>query len=314
VSRTDWLPGFLVLALGVVAALVLIVARRRAPSVPGSPQREVAHGAAEEAELRYARILHQLRELESDRHQRSAEAHAEERARLEQLAANALRERDTAQLRETAKPARAEQAAPSVPTGFFGRHPQLQGAFWGAGLVVFFGALGLWLTHEARPRGEGDVATGTAGRGEAPPAQQAEDPAFAAALARVQDNPGDVETSARVVHELIRRQDYDEARQLTERSLGVDPFLTEARVHRAFLRAAGGDEPGASADLEHLSRLYPRSHEALLFLGMIHMRAGDNRAAVEAFERFLAEAPEEEQPPQMRAAISALRQQMGTAR
>jgi tetratricopeptide (TPR) repeat protein len=310
VTHTDWLPGIVVLSLGVVAALALLfIGRRRAPpSTPAEERRAAKAEAADEAGRRAARLLDQLRELEVDRHQLSAEAYAAERSRLEGLAANALRMRDEAPAKG-ATPKRPEPSVPPPPRGFFGRHPQLQGAFWGGGVVVFFGALGLWLSHEAQPRQAGEGATGTAGRDASPPA--AEDSAFAAALARVRENPGEVDTSAHVVHELIRRDDFDEARELTERSLGVDPFYPEARVHRAFLRAAGGDEAGGTAELLRLAGLYPGAYEAFLFLGMVRMKAGDNRAALEAFERFLAEAPPEETPPQMRAAIGALRQQLG---
>jgi hypothetical protein len=303
VTRTDWLPGLLVLCLGLVAAaLFLLLGRRRTPAVGPGMHRD----PAEEAGERAARLIDQLRELEADRHQLAPDALAAERARLERLAAAALRSRDEARA-SAAAPDLAAAVPAAAARSFFERHPQLQGALWGAGLVVFFGALGLWLTRDAQPRGERDGLTGTAGRDAPAPTPPAEDPAFATALAEVRENPGDVETSAHVVHELIRRQDYDQARLLTERSLGVDPFLAEARVHRAFLRAVGGEEPAAAQELEHLAGLYPRAHEALLFLGMLRMRAGNNRGAVEAFERFLAEAPPDEQPPQLRAAIADLR-------
>jgi len=303
VTRTDWLPGIVVLVVGLAAGLLLLLLRRRSTPSPAAP----ADGA-EEAGLQAARLIEQLRELEVDRHQLSPEAYAREHDRLERLAADALRLRD--QVR-TAAPARPKAPPAPAPSGFFGRHPQLQGAFWGAGAVLFFGALGLWLSREARPRGEGEGLTGTAGRSEAAPAPPGEDPEFAAALARVRANPAEVLTSAKVVHELLRRENLDEARALTERSLGVDPFFTEARIHRAFIRGLGGEEPGGTRELEHIANLYPRSYEALLFLGLLRMRGGDNQGALDAFERFLAEAPPEEQPPQMRAAIAQMRQQLG---
>jgi tetratricopeptide (TPR) repeat protein len=313
VTHTDWLPGILVLVLGLAAAAVaLLLGRRRRPAGGAKETRRASAAKdVDEAELRWARLLEQLRELEADRHQRSPETYQAESARLERQAADALRARDEARP-STAKA--AASAATPAPAGFSGRHPQLVGAFWGAGVVVFFGALFLWLKQDVQPRSQGEGLTGTAGRGEASPEPPPEDPAFAAALARVRDDPGDVETSAHVVHELIRRQDYDEARLLTERSLGIDPFQSEARVHRAFLLAVGGDSKAASSELQHLSTLYPNSSEALLFLGLLRMRIGDNHGAADAFERFLAEAPADEQPPQMRASLVALLQQLKSQR
>jgi tetratricopeptide (TPR) repeat protein len=313
VTHTDWLPGILVLLLGLAAAAAaLLLARRRTPARGAKEARRA--GALKdynEAELRWTRLLEQLRELQADRHQLSPEAFQTESARLEQKAADALRARDEARPSMERATASAPEAA---PVGFLGRHPQLAGAFWGAAVVVFFGALFLWLKQDVQPRGQGEGLTGTAGRGEASPQQAPEDPGFAAALASVRDDPGDVDTSAHVVHELIRRQDYDEARSLTERSLGVDPFQSEARVHRAFLLAVAGDPKAASRELQQLSTLYPNTSEALLFLGLLRMRIGDNRGAADAFERFLAEAPAAEQPPQMRASLVGLLQQLKSQR
>ena len=311
-TPTDWLPGILVLVLGLAAAAgALLFGRRRATAGAKEARRASATQDAEEAELRGARLLEQLRELEADKHHLSEETYQAESTRLQQQAADALRARDEA------RPSAPKPSAPGpnpTPTGFAGRHPQLAGAFWGAGVVVFFGALFLWLKQDVQPRTQGEGLTGTAGRGEASAEPPPEDPGFAEALARVRDDPGDVETSAHVVHELIRRQDYDEARLLTERSLGIDPFQSEARVHRAFLLAVAGDPKAASSELQHLSTLYPNSSEALLFLGLLRMRTGDNRGAADAFERFLGEAPADEQPPQMRASLLGLLQQLKSQR
>lgn len=310
-THTDWVPGILVLAGGLLAACVALILGRRRAASPGRSEarRAGATKDAEEAELRSGRFLEELRELEADSHQLSAQAYQEDRTRLERLAADALRARDEARALANRTPTAHPAPATAAP-GFFGRHPQLVGAAWGAGLVAFFGALYLWVNHDAAPRGATDGLTGTAGRGETSPAPPAEDKAFDTALARVRDDPGDVETSAHVVHELIRRQDYEEARLLTERSLGVDPFLGEARAHRAFLLAVAGDERGAAQQLKHVGELYPKAHEALLFLGLVRMRSGDNQGAVDAFEHFLAEAPADEQAPQMRASLISLLQQL----
>ena len=309
-NQTDWMPGILVRSLGLLMAFgVLLLGRRRAVG-KAEARRTGAARDVEDAELRWARLVEQLRELDADRHHLSGEAYQEERARLEQLAAHALRAREEAQPTATRAPARAQ---PPAPSGFFARHPQLAGALWGGGLVVFLGALALWLTQDARPRNQGDGLTGTAGRGEASP-PPSEDTGFDAALARVRDDPAEVEVSAHVVHELIRRMDYDEARRLTERSLGVDPFYSEARVHRAFLLAVGGNPQAASEELQHLGALYPNASEAMLFLGLLRMRSGNNPGAAEAFERFLAEAPPEEQPPQMRTELTHLVQQLKGAK
>lgn len=308
-THTDWVPGLLVLGVGLLTALgLLLLGRRRAGGGRETSASDVGgQKDVEEAELRWARLVEQLRELEANRHQLSSAGYQVENARLENLAAAALRARDVA--RSSGPKPRAPKP-PAAPAGFISRHPQLAGALWGGGVVVFFGALFLFLKQDVQTRTEGQGLTGTAGRGEASAPAAPEDPGFSAALARARDDPSEVETSAHVVHELIRRQDYDEARLLTERSLGIDPFQSEARIHRAFLLAVGGDPQAASLELQQLGALYPNASEALLFLGLLRMRTGDNPGAAAAFERFLAEAPADEQPPQMRSALVNLLQQL----
>ena len=95
-----------------------------------------------------------------------------EHDRLERAAADAMRARDGVAEgageagREGRRNGASAPAAPAAPTGFFGRHPQLVGAAWGGAVVVFFGALGLWLSQDQKPREAGETATGTVGRGE----------------------------------------------------------------------------------------------------------------------------------------------------
>ena len=91
------------------------------------------------------------------------EAWTAERDRLERLDAQATRARDQA-----GKAPSRPQAKPVAPRGggLLARHPPLAGALWGGRLVLFFGALGLWISQEQKPRGDGETATGTVGRGE----------------------------------------------------------------------------------------------------------------------------------------------------
>ncbi|HEY1907303.1 MAG TPA: hypothetical protein VGG91_14755, partial [Myxococcaceae bacterium] len=200
-----------------------------------------------------------------------------------------------------------------APTGFFGRHPRLVGAAWGAGVVIFFGALGLWLSQEQKPRAEGDTATGTVGRGEKATGPAAEDDRdFETALARVKANPGaDLILTGEVIRELIGRNDFQQAQDLNERALGADPFRTELRVHRAFLRIVQGDKQAGMADLGKLADLYPDGNSALLFRGMVHMQDQQPKEALSDFEGYLAMTPPQNVPPQLRAGIAQLRQQVG---
>jgi Flp pilus assembly protein TadD len=314
-QQTNWTPGLIVLAVGVVAAALYLFLNRR----KGAPAPEPRDGALEDLEQRYRALIEQLKELAADRHNLGPERYQAERTRLEQEAAAALRARDEhLQQRQKApskaskgsRPAAAE--APSRST----LSPQLQGALWGGGVVLFFGLIGYLLASEQRPRGEEDSATGRVPPGmqggqssQGSPAQQ--DPALAEVWQRLQANPGDLDAAALLSHELIRQQQFEEASRITQRGLAVDPFNVELRVHRGVLRATQGDAAGAEQELTRLVETYPDAQEALLFLGALAMREGNKAKALESFERFAVEVPPEQHPPQLLGAIAQLREELG---
>ncbi|HEY1416522.1 MAG TPA: hypothetical protein VGF41_01415 [Myxococcaceae bacterium] len=308
-TESHWIPGIVVLSLGLIAgALYLLLGRKSAAAAPADQESD--------AQRRVDSLLSQLREHQGEQHQMDPTAWEAERDRLERAAADAMRARDALEKQpETAAGKGKKGAAPAAPApqGFFGRHPQLVGAAWGAGVVVFFGALGLWLSQEQKPRGEGDTATGTVGRGETAAGPAAEDDRdFQTALARVKANPGaDLILTGEVIRELIGRNDFQQAQDLNERALGADPFRTELRVHRAFLRVVEGDKQAGMAELGRLADLYPEGNSALLFRGMVHMQEQQPKEALADFEGYLATTPPQNVPPQLRAGIAQLRQQVG---
>lgn len=310
-TESHWIPGIVVLSIGLIAGAVYLLFGRK--HAAGTPADRVS-----DSQRRVDSLLAQLREHQAEQHQMDRASWEAERDRLEQAAADAMRARDDVAKTSTV-PGSGKKGAPApaagAPRGFFGRHPQLVGAAWGAGVVVFFGALGLWLSQEQKPRGMNDTATGTIGRGEqAAPGGESEDREFQAALGRVRDNPGaDVALTGEVVRELIGRSDFQQALELNERALATDPFRTELRVHRAFLKVVQGDKEAGMAELEKLADLYPDGASALIFRGMIHMQAQEAREALRDFEGYLAVTPPQNVPPQLRAGVAQLRQQVGGA-
>jgi len=308
VTESHWIPGIVVLSLGLIAgALYLFFGRR--PGAAASAER------VSDAQRRLESLLAQLREHQGEKHQMDAAAWQEENERLELAAADAMRARDVL----TAAPGKARSpgktAAPGAtpaPSGVFGRHPQLVGAAWGAGVVIFFGALGLWLSQDQKPRGEGETATGTVGRGNSgAQAGGADDQDFQSALARTRNNPGgDLALTAEVIKELIGRSEFQQAQELNERALAADPFRTDLRIHRAFLKVVQGEREAGMAELGRLADLYPEGSSALIFRGMVHMQDQQPKEALEDFEGYLAVTPPQSVPPQLRAGIAQLRQQV----
>jgi tetratricopeptide (TPR) repeat protein len=317
-QQTNWLPGIIALAISLICGAAYLLLQRSKGGTPAAPEPQ-RDGVKDDLDRRAQSLIEQLKELVADKHNLSAEQFEAEKARLEREAAAALRARDEyAQQRKSPAPGAAGTSAPTpapAPTGFAARHPQLMGAVWGASIVLFFGGLGYLLISEQRPRDEGMEATGRIPPGAAPTGQQnqvsPEDQELAEAQERLKANPNDLEASALVAHEMIRRQNPEEAERLTVRSLAIDPFHIESRVHRGVLRAIRGDVPGAQKELEALADTYPGAQEALLFLGFIHIQSGNRPKALEYFERFSVEVPREMQPPQLEAAIAQLRQEVG---
>lgn len=305
---TDWVPGLIVLATAVLTGAIFLALRRWKPA-PGGP----VESRLQTLEAEYRSAIDQLKALSAEKHRMDPAAFEAERASLEKRAADVLRARETGGKATPASGSGAATAAAkaggAAPAGFFGRHPEWKGALWGGGTVAFFGLLGFLLFREQKPApppmGQGAGAQAQGG------AASEEDGEFQRALDQARRHPEDTDTSSMVVHELIRRQEWEEALAVTERTLGADPFHLENRIHRAMLRAVRGDPDAASLELQHLADTYPGSHEALLFLASLAARAGQKAQALEALERYLQVASPSEVSPQMYNAIAQLRAEVG---
>jgi tetratricopeptide (TPR) repeat protein len=318
---THWAPGVAVLLLVGLGALIFVLRHWRASNP--APEKKTDDALAN-LDRRVQMLLDQLRELSADRHQMDETRFAADKARLEGEAANALKARDeythNPVARAQAAAAQAAVAKAPAPKGFFGEHPQLVGAFWGGGVVLFFVVLGIVLGREEKPRV--DMEKPAAARGpmqQAPPPAVPQAPAdddkeLKEAMARLAQHPEDLDLASHVGHELIRRQRFEEADRLTEQSLGFDPFHVESRIHRAILKTTHGATEQAVHELEHLAITYPHSEEARLFLGGLRMDLGDHRGALEAFERYVVEAPPDDVPPQLPQIIGQLHAELGTQR
>ncbi|NVJ27863.1 hypothetical protein HUW62_42335 [Myxococcus sp. AM011] len=315
---TNWLPGIIVLAVAFVAAAawLLFMRRKGALSTP-----EPKDGVLDDLSQRAQSLIDQLRTLEADKHNLAAEQYATEKSRLEHEAAAAFRAKDEHLKRKAAsggEPRARTHQAPA-PTGWSARNPQLSGALWGAGIVLFFGGLGYLLVSEQQARTDGQEATGRMPPGAPAQAQgqqggmmgsQQEGAEMTEARARLETNPFDLDAASMLSHELIRRQAFDEAATVTAKGLAVDPFHVELRVHRGVLRATRGDLEGAEAELTELVNTWPDAQEALIFLGSLALRRDDKPKALEHFERFSVEVPRNMQPPQLGAAIAQLRSEI----
>ncbi|WP_141332906.1 tetratricopeptide repeat protein [Myxococcus sp. AB025B] len=313
---TNWLPGIIVLSVAFVAAAAWLLYMRSRGAIAATPPEPSKDGVLDDLSQRAQSLIDQLRALEADKHNLAPEQYATEKSRLEREAAGALRAKDEHLKRKATSSGDGRPRARELPapTGWSARNPQLSGALWGAGIVLFFGGLGYLLVSEQQTRVDGQEATGRMPPGAAGGQQaqqggmgESQDPELAQARARLESNPGDLDAASMLSHELIRRQQFEEAAQVTAKGLAVDPFHVELRVHRGVLRATQGDLQGAEAELTELVNTWPDAQEALIFLGSLALRRDDKQKALEHFERFSVEVPRNMQPPQLGPAIAQLR-------
>jgi tetratricopeptide (TPR) repeat protein len=305
-NGTDWLPGILTLtaALALAAGYVFFSLRRAKPA----GQQEEAQKRSAELDARYQTAIQQLRELKAEQSKLTPEAYEAQRAELEKRAADALRAKETQA--PSPAPAQAAVAAATAPKGFFARHPQLVGAMWGGGVVAFFGVLGILLFKEAKPKSEGPMERGPMQQAQGGGPQESGGDELAQAMERLREHPEDADTAAMVGHELIRRQEWVQAAEITARALGADPFHVENRIHRAVMKTQRGD-PAGEAELQHLADTYPGAQEALLFLASAQAQAGDKAKALENLERYVSVAPPEEQSIELYQAMAQFRRELG---
>src|ERR1700682_665391 len=136
-TQTHWLPGIIVLAIGLAIGVAFLF-RLRQNARPGLD----ADGRLADLDRAAQLILDQLKELVADRHHLEASQFDAEKNRLEQEAAAALRARDEyARGRAVPGPVNPKAAAgPTVaaasPQGWLGGPSHPQGAVWGAGGVL----------------------------------------------------------------------------------------------------------------------------------------------------------------------------------
>ncbi|MEJ8838917.1 M48 family metalloprotease [Ramlibacter sp. AN1133] len=108
----------------------------------------------------------------------------------------------------------------------------------------------------------------------------------------------------------IKRGQYEESLVLFDRMLARDPQDAEALYARGEvyrLREDGGDTERALADLDRASRLPKPPAEAFRSLGLVHKQRNEPVAAAQAFQSYLAQAPQAGDAAMVRSYLTELR-------
>ena len=108
----------------------------------------------------------------------------------------------------------------------------------------------------------------------------------------------------------IRRGQYEESLVLFDRLLGREPDDAQLRYARGEvyrLRGEPADLPHALDDLSLATGAVKAPAEAFRSLGLVHQQRADAPAAAQAFERYLALAPEAPDAGMVKAYLSELK-------
>jgi DNA-binding response OmpR family regulator len=92
----------------------------------------------------------------------------------------------------------------------------------------------------------------------------------------------------------FERGDIDSAISALEAGAAIDPNAFELQYHLGLLYGRRDDLFGAVAALENATRLQSRHFAAVKNLAVVYQRAGLRRRAVDAWERAMTLAPDEE--------------------
>ncbi|MER2564966.1 MAG: hypothetical protein ABTQ32_29850, partial [Myxococcaceae bacterium] len=137
--ETNWLPGILVTAAGVVGSLAFLFLAKR-----GGPEKDAA--APDDLNARYQTVIGELKEHTANKHLLPQDSWEAEKKRLEALAVSLLKQRDSHKHETLKAEARAEKKAQAAAaeTGLLATNPQLKGALLGGAVVLFFAVL--WIS------------------------------------------------------------------------------------------------------------------------------------------------------------------------
>lgn len=288
---STWGPPLVVLLVGLVVGLALALAARGQGAAGGVERR----ARAEALRARKESLVEQIRALEGDRAQLPEVERAARREALVLAAAEALAELEALErsgaIEEGAAAAdaaaAAEAAAGAAPgaarPGSRGGNPAMLGLKI-AGVVAFFGALGLGLTEAGKPRQAGMSVTGGGASGGG---ASAADAAVAAAEAALAVNPQDLAALNVLTYEALLRRDFQAAMTHVEAARGLSPEHPDVLIHLAILRLSVGMYDVSADALQRAIAAEPERGRGHLWLGLVRIYQDQRELAVTELETAL---------------------------
>ena len=277
-SEVDWLPALLALAVGLVAAALLLWRFSRsadradaAEPTDDTPQRDLARERDS--------LLGRLRAMDGSD---TDDTLAAERYELELRAAGVLRALDDLPEAEAGAEAATAASAPA-PGG------QMTGFLWGAVSATAIAVVIMFASRDATPRNEGGSLTGGIEGGGGGPGMPAPGPE-AAAVAR---NPDDLDARLDLARSHLERQDlmavFEETQFVLERVSGHPRALT----YQSLVRLAMGQGDMAVQMLEQAIAGDPDALEPYVHMALVQVKLGREREADAAIAEAASRHPDE---------------------
>jgi tetratricopeptide (TPR) repeat protein len=107
----------------------------------------------------------------------------------------------------------------------------------------------------------------------------------------VEKNPDDLDLSARLADQLLRRNKASEAKKLADAVLGKEPGHPIASIVKARLLRNGGDDEGALGVLEAALKAKPNDPKLLIAIGRVYLERKEFAEAAKVFEKGRQVAP-----------------------
>ena len=301
----SFLPGLVVLAIGLTAGLLLAARLRQArvrtaeaPAVADDRDLELERAdLVERRDQLYAR-------LRGDAEEELGEA---ERRDLERAAARTLRRLEEIDARAGPRPARARTAPERAPAGGVatvtetpraarrrGAHPAMVGFALGAGFAALAALLLYWAARDETPRPPEPGSTAAApddpihGRlDELPPEARAR---VTAILQRLEEVPSDLDARKALAETFVVEGLFFEAFEQSERILEQSPGDVDGLYFQGLIRLTMGQDETAMELLDRALASEPGFVSARLVRGLARLRGGERDAALDDWRHGLEAA------------------------
>ena len=302
-SDTTWIPGLIVVAVGVAAGLFLGWRLRQQKAVDSGKTDADLGLAIRDLEARRDDLYRRLQSAAED------QISSDEQEALETAAARTLKELDRLndQLPQTgARPSPGKASTGKPPTGTTDlareaqistsaahsprRHPLLIGFASGALLMAVIGMLIYWAIRDAKPKpdnmgGAGPVITDS----ESPHGDESEmSPELAVRVtelrARLDANPEDWMAKKELALTLMSGGQFLDAFKLSEEILQNFPEDPDALLVQGVVRMTMGQSEIAVNLLDRVLAQHPDHLQALLYRGLALYQAGQIERAIDTWE------------------------------